>query len=215
MDGNGRWAQNKGKERAYGHKIGAKVAREITTHCAIIGVKYLTLYAFSTENWSRPKQEVNFLMRLLQHYLRNELDIYLKNNIRFKAIGNLKKFNQNLQNEILFLEKNTEHCTGLTQVLALNYGSKDEIARAVKKITKKNKKITKKNINNNLDTKNIPSVDLLIRTGGECRISNFLLWQIAYAELFFVKSYWPNFTKEKLDLILSNFKKRERKFGGI
>jgi len=215
MDGNGRWATEKGLNRTKGHEEGAKTVRKITTHCAKIGIKYLTLYAFSTENWSRPKLEVEFLMKLLEKYFKSELSVYLENNIKFKAIGDLSKFSQRLQKIIQETEEKTSHCTGLTQVLALNYGSRDEITRAVKKLQNKNLEITEKNIENHLDTAGVPDVDLLIRTSGEVRVSNYLLWQIAYAEMFFTNTYWPEFTPYELDDILSDFNTRERRFGGI
>ena len=215
MDGNGRWAKERGLKRTAGHEEGAKVVRNITTHCSNIGIKYLTLYAFSTENWTRPKLEVEFLMKLLERYFKSELPVYLQNNVRFKAIGDIKKFSKKLQNVIKDTENKTSHCTGLTQILALNYGSRDEITRAVKKIVEKNLEITEQNINNHLDTSGIPDVDLLIRTSGEVRVSNYLLWQIAYAEMFFTKSYWPEFSTNELDDIISDFQRRERRFGGI
>ncbi len=215
MDGNGRWAKERGLKRTSGHEEGAKVVRDITTHCSKIGVKYLTLYAFSTENWARPKIEVEFLMKLLERYFQNELLVYLENNVRFKAIGNLTKFSKKLQTIITEVEEKTKNCTGLTQVLALNYGSRDEITRAVQKVVEKNLEITEENINNNLDTQNMPDVDLLIRTSGEIRISNYLLWQCAYAEMFFTQTYWPEFTSSELDDIISDFHQRERRFGGI
>ncbi len=215
MDGNGRWAKEKGLNRTAGHEAGAKTLREITTHCSNIGIKYLTLYAFSTENWNRPKLEVEFLMKLLERYFKSELPIYLQNNIKFKYIGDISKFSTKLQKIILNTEKQTSSCTGLVQIIALNYGSRDEITRAVKKLVAKNLEISEENINNNLDTKDIPDVDLLIRTSGEVRISNFLLWQSAYAEMFFTDSFWPEFTTNELDDIVSDFNKRERRFGGI
>ncbi|MEA3513171.1 MAG: di-trans,poly-cis-decaprenylcistransferase [Campylobacterota bacterium] len=215
MDGNGRWANEKGLKRTVGHEEGAKVVRDITTHCGKIGVKYITLYAFSTENWTRPKLEVEFLMKLLEKYLINELDIYLKNNVKFKAIGDISKFSKKLQHIIKNTEEKTSHCNSLTQILALNYGSRDEITRAVKKLNDLNKEITEENINSSLDTAGIPDVDLLIRTSGEVRISNYLLWQIAYAEMFFIKTKWPDFSTSELDNIIKEFNKRERRFGGI
>ncbi|MEA3314927.1 MAG: di-trans,poly-cis-decaprenylcistransferase [Campylobacterota bacterium] len=215
MDGNGRWAKSKGFKRTAGHEQGAKTVRDITTHCSNIGIKYLTLYAFSTENWDRPKLEVEFLMKLLQRYFKSELPIYLKNNVKFKAIGNLSKFSSKLQKVIKDTEDKTNKCDGLTQILALNYGSRDEITRAVQKLTKENQDITQENINKNLDTNGIDDVDLLIRTSGEVRVSNFLLWQIAYAEMFFTKTYWPDFSSKELDDIIDSFSKRERRFGGI
>jgi len=215
MDGNGRWATEQNLKRTAGHEKGAKTVRNITEHCGKIGVKYLTLYAFSTENWSRPKLEVEFLMKLLEKHFKSELSVYLENNIRFKAIGDLSKFSSKLQQTIKETEEKTAHCTAMTQILALNYGSRDEITRAVKKLNEQNLEITEENIQNSLDTANIPDVDLLIRTSGEIRISNYLLWQIAYAELFFTKTYWPEFNTNELDDIISDFNKRERRFGGV
>lgn len=215
MDGNGRWAKEQGLNRTAGHEKGAKTVRDITIHCSKIGVQYLTLYAFSTENWARPKLEVEFLMKLLERYFKSELSVYLENNVRFQAIGDLSKFSSKLQKIIKETEEKTLNCTGLTQILALNYGSRDEITRAIKKLHEKNLEITEQNIQNCLDTANIPDVDLLIRTSGEIRVSNYLLWQIAYAEMFFTKTYWPEFSTNELDDIISDFHKRERRFGGI
>lgn len=215
MDGNGRWAKEQGLKRTAGHEEGAKVVRKITTHCAKLGIKYLTLYAFSTENWSRPKLEVDFLMKLLEKYLLNELPTYLDNNIRFLAIGDRTQFSKKLQKVINETEEKTKSATGLTQVLALNYGSRDEIVRAVKKLNEKNLEVNEKNIESCLDTAGIPDVDILIRTSGEVRISNYLLWQCAYAEMFFTPTYWPEFNENELDDILSDFTKRERRFGGV
>jgi undecaprenyl diphosphate synthase len=215
MDGNGRWAKEKGLNRTAGHEQGAKTVREITIHCSNIGIKYLTLYAFSTENWSRPKLEVEFLMKLLERYFKSELPIYLKNNVKFKAIGDISKFSKKLQSVIKNTEEKTANCTGMTQILALNYGSRNEIVRAVKKLNEQELDVSEENINLCLDTSNIPDVDLLIRTSGEVRISNYLLWQIAYAELFFTQTYWPEFTKNELDDIISDFHKRDRRFGGL
>jgi len=215
MDGNGRWAEEKNLNRTAGHEEGAKVVRDITTHCSNIGIKYLTLYAFSTENWNRPKLEVSFLMKLLERYLVNELDLYLKNNIKFKAIGDLSKFSKSLQNIIIDIEEKTSHCTKMTQVLALNYGGRDEIVRAVNKLNQNNMQISEQSINDNLDTANIPDVDMLIRTSGEVRISNFLLWQCAYSEMFFTQTYWPEFTSNELDDLILDFTSRQRRFGGV
>ncbi len=215
MDGNGRWAKERNLNRTAGHEEGVKAVRDITTHCSDIGIKYLTLYAFSTENWSRPKLEIDFLMKLLERYFNSELSVYLKNNIKFKAIGDLSKFSLKLQNIIKDTEKQTAHCSGLTQILALNYGSRDEIVRAIKKLNEQSLEPTQENLNKCLDTATIPDVDLLIRTSGEIRISNFLLWQSAYAEIFFTQNYWPEFTTNELDDIISDFGKRERRFGGI
>lgn len=215
MDGNGRWAKERGLNRTAGHEEGAKTVRKITSYCADIKVKYLTLYAFSTENWQRPKLEVEFLMKLLDKYLKNELNVYLENNIRFKAIGDLSRFSKALQKTIKETEEKTSRCSGLTQVLALNYGSKDEIIRAIKKLNALNLEVTEENLESCLDTAGMPDVDILIRTSGEVRLSNYLLWQNAYAEMFFTKTYWPDFNEAELDDILSDFTKRERRFGGI
>ena len=215
MDGNGRWAKERGLKRTAGHKKGAEVVREITTYCAKIGIKYLTLYAFSTENWKRPKLEVEYLMKLLEKYLKEELEVYLENNIRFRAIGDLSKFSKSLQNRILKTQELTSSCNGLTQVLALNYGSKDEIIRAIKKLNEKGLEVSEKNLESCLDTAGISPVDVMIRTSGEVRLSNYLLWQNAYAEMFFVQTYWPDFTKTELDDIISDFSRRERRFGAV
>ncbi|MEA2017325.1 MAG: di-trans,poly-cis-decaprenylcistransferase [Campylobacterota bacterium] len=215
MDGNGRWAKEQGLNRTAGHEQGAITVRDITIHCSDIGIKYLTLYAFSTENWSRPRLEVEFLMKLLERYFKSELPIYLENNVKFRAIGNLSKFSKKLQDIIKDTEEKTAKCSGLTQVLALNYGSRDELVRAVQKLNKQKLDVNEENINSCLDTKNMPDVDMLIRTSGEVRISNYLLWQSAYAEMFFTQTYWPEFDTNELDDIISDFHKRERRFGGI
>ncbi len=215
MDGNGRWAKERNLKRTAGHEQGAITVREITTHCNNIGIKYLTLYAFSTENWDRPKLEVEFLMKLLDRYLKKELEVYLKNGVRFKAIGDLGRFSKSLQKTINDTQEKTKNCKGLTQVLALNYGSRDEIVRAVKKLNSLNLEPSEDNISKCLDTSFMPDVDLLIRTSGEVRLSNYLLWQNAYSEMFFTHTYWPEFSPTLLDDILSDYKKRERRFGGI
>ena len=215
MDGNGRWANERGLKRTAGHEEGAKVVRNITIHCAKLGVKYLTLYAFSTENWSRPKLEVEYLMKLLEKYLKNELDTFLQNNIKFKAIGDLSRFSKSLQNTIKEIEEKTANNSRLTQVLALNYGSKDEILRAVKKLNERNLEINEKNFESCLDTAGFSEVDLLIRTSGEIRLSNYLLWQNAYAEMFFTSTLWPDFSTNELDYIIDDFNKRQRRFGGV
>ena len=215
MDGNGRWAKERGLNRTAGHEEGAKVVREITTYCSDLGIKYLTLYAFSTENWERPKLEVEFLMKLLERYLKKELEVYLRNNIRFKAIGDLTRFSKTLQKRIKKTEDDTSKCTGLNQVLALNYGSKNEIIRAIKKLNNLNLEVTEENLESCLDTAGMGDVDILIRTSGEVRLSNYLLWQNAYDEMFFTQTYWPDFSKAELDDILSDFSKRERRFGAI
>jgi len=215
MDGNGRWAKSRGLNRTAGHEEGAKVVRDITTHCSKIGIKYLTLYAFSTENWTRPKLEVEFLMKLLERWFKSELPIYLENNVRFRAIGDLSKFSKSLQKTIKNVEEKTASCTGLTQVLALNYGSRDELTRAFKKVVENKLEITEENISTSLDTATFGDVDLLIRTSGEVRLSNFLLWQCAYSEMFFTDTLWPDFNSIELDGIIEQFLQRERRFGGI
>ncbi len=214
MDGNGRWAELKGKKRVKGHEAGAKVVKEITTYCSKLeDVERLTLYAFSTENWKRPRLEVEFLMKLLEKYLKNELEVYLKNNVRFESIGDIRAFSKSLQKTIKNVEDKTAHCDGLVQSLALNYGSQNEILRAVNKLKNTQEDITEAMLGNALDCKH--NVDLLIRTGGDHRLSNFLLWQAAYAELFFTDTLWPDFTTDKLESIIKDFTKIERRFGGL
>ena len=215
MDGNGRWAKERGLNRTAGHKEGAETVRKITSHCAKIDIKYLTLYAFSTENWSRPKLEVEYLMKLLDSYLKKELDFFLQNNVKLKVIGDATRFSKKLQQTILNTIEKTKNCTGLTQVLALNYGSKDEILRAIKKLNDQDLEVSEENFDKCLDTKDIPNVDILIRTSGEVRLSNFLLWQVAYAEMFFTQTYWPDFNEIELDDIISDYMNRERRFGGV
>jgi len=216
MDGNGRWAKQRGfKERIKGHEVGAKKVRELTIHASNIGLKYLTLYAFSTENWKRPKAEVNFLMNLMDRYLQNELPLFLENSVRFETIGNIEELSPKLQDRIAYTKKMTAHFNGLTQVLAINYGSKDEIVRAVNKAVVMGKEVDEKSFSSLLDTKNLPDVDILIRTGGDMRLSNYLLWQCAYSELFFTPTLWPEFSIEEFDEILQKFATIERRFGGV
>jgi len=214
MDGNGRWAQALGKNRTFGHEKGSEVVRTITTYCAKHPqINQLTLYAFSTENWKRPKLEVEFLMKLLEKYLKQELATYLDNDIRFKAIGDLSAFSPSLQKTIAYTIDATKHCSHLTQNLALNYGGQDEIIRACNKLVQTKTPITHSSLQYALDCSD--DVDLLIRTGGDHRISNFMMWQSAYAELFFTDTLWPDFTSNELDKIITKFKKIERRFGGI
>ncbi len=215
MDGNGRWAERQGKRRSTGHEQGAKNVRVITEYCAKIGVRYLTLYAFSTENWKRPKTEIEFLMKLLSRFLKKELKTLIENNICFDVIGDISKFSKSLQKTILHVKSETSNCTGMTQVLAINYGSRDEIVRAVNQAIKKGVKIEEKDINKLLDTSSFPDVDLLIRTGGDQRLSNFLLWQSAYAELFFTSTLWPDFSSGELETILSKYRTTSRRFGAL
>ncbi|PHS56294.1 MAG: di-trans,poly-cis-decaprenylcistransferase [Sulfurimonas sp.] len=214
MDGNGRWAELKGQKRVKGHEAGARVVKDITTYCStLVDVERLTLYAFSTENWKRPRLEVEFLMKLLDKYLKNELEVYLKNNVRFESIGDIRAFSSSLQKTIRNVEQKTKNCDGLVQSLALNYGSHNEILRAVNKLKDSDEDITEVMISNSLDCKH--NVDLLIRTGGDHRLSNFLLWQAAYAELFFLDTLWPDFKRADLEKIIKDFTKIERRFGGL
>jgi len=214
MDGNGRWAELQGKKRVKGHEVGAEVVKAITTYCSHDEeIERLTLYAFSTENWKRPRLEVEFLMKLLDNYLKNELEIYLQNNVRFEPIGDIRAFSKSLQKTIQMVEKKTAHCDGLVQSLALNYGAQNEIIRAVNSLKNSESDITAQMLSNALDCKH--NVDLLIRTGGDKRLSNFLLWQAAYAELFFVDTLWPDFSVKELEKIVKKFKKVERRFGGL
>jgi len=214
MDGNGRWAKKRGLKRVDGHKKGAEVVKEITTYCANNPeIETLTLYAFSTENWKRPKIEVDFLMKLLDNWLKKELPSYIENGVKFDVIGDISKFSSNLIKRIEYTKERTKEHKKLTQILALNYGSQDEITRAVKKMVKNNEEICAKNIQKYLD---LPyDIDLLIRTSGEIRVSNFLLWQIAYAEMFFTPTLWPDFTSGELEEIIGKYKIIQRRFGGI
>ena len=214
MDGNGRWAELQGKKRVKGHEKGAEVVKEITTYCSKNkDIERLTLYAFSTENWKRPRLEVEFLMKLLEKYLKKELADYLKNNVRFEPIGDLRAFSKSLQKTIKNVQEKTAHCDGLVQSLALNYGAQDELIRAVNTLKKSDEYITETMLSNALDCKH--NVDILIRTGGDHRLSNFLLWQAAYAELFFIDTLWPDFSINDLEKIIKNFTKIERRYGGL
>ncbi len=214
MDGNGRWAELSGKKRIKGHEAGAKIVKEITTYCLNSpDIERLTLYAFSTENWKRPRLEVEFLMKLLNKHLKNELPIYIRNNVRFEPIGDTRAFSSSLQKTIKNVKEKTAHCDGLVQSLALNYGSQDEILRAINNIKDCKDDITLEMLGNALDCQH--NVDLLIRTGGDHRLSNFLLWQAAYAELFFIDTLWPDFTTQELENIIRKFTKIERRFGGL
>lgn len=214
MDGNGRWAELQNKQRVKGHEAGAKTVKEITMFCAKNSdIQRLTLYAFSTENWKRPKLEVEFLMKLLNSYLKGELQTYIQNNVRFEPIGDIKAFSKPLQATIQDVQDKTAHCNGLVQSLALNYGAQDELLRAINTLNQSEKNITQAMLTNALDCKD--EVDLLIRTGGDHRLSNFLLWQAAYAELLFTDTLWPDFTTDELKKAMEKFTKTERRFGGL
>ncbi|MEM5540625.1 MULTISPECIES: isoprenyl transferase [unclassified Olleya] len=220
MDGNGRWAKQKGMLRAFGHENGTKSVRQTVESCAELGIKHLTLYAFSTENWNRPKLEVDTLMKLLVSSLKKEIKTLLDNNIKLKAIGNLKSLPKKVYKELHEVMDLTKDNTHMDLTLALSYGSREELLNAVKEISTKvkNNIISTENIdesvfNAHLYTQTLPDVDLLIRTSGEQRISNFLLWQIAYAELYFTPVLWPDFTKQHLCEAIIEYQKRERRFG--
>ncbi|MBD3864578.1 isoprenyl transferase [Olleya marilimosa] len=220
MDGNGRWAKQKGMLRAFGHENGTKSVRQTVEACAELGIKHLTLYAFSTENWNRPKLEVDTLMKLLVSSLKKEIKTLLDNNIKLKAIGNLKSLPKKVYKELHEVMDLTKDNTHMDLTLALSYGSREELLNAVKEISTKvkNNIISTENIdesvfNAHLYTQTLPDVDLLIRTSGEQRISNFLLWQIAYAELYFTPVLWPDFTKQHLCEAIIEYQKRERRFG--
>lgn len=220
MDGNGRWAKQKGLLRAMGHENGTKSVKATIEACAKLGIEFLTLYAFSTENWNRPKLEVETLMKLLVNSLKKELKTLEDNNIKLNAIGNLEKLPKSAQKELLDVIEATKGNTRMTLTLALSYGSREEIINAVRNISNKVKNniisidtIDDSIINEHLYTQNLPDVDLLIRTSGEHRISNFLLWQIAYAELYFTDVLWPDFKEHHLYEAIISFQKRERRFG--
>lgn len=220
MDGNGRWAQQQGQNRLRGHEAGAKAVRKTVEAAAKLGIKHLTLYAFSTENWKRPKVEVATLMSLLVRNLRRELERMTKNNIRLSAIGSLDKLPNKVRHELIEVIEKTQSNTGTNLTLALSYGAREEIKQAVIDISKKVKNsiinvesIDETIINEHLYTQHLPDVDLLIRTSGEVRISNFLLWQIAYAELYFTDVMWPEFDEHELHQAIKSYLKRERRFG--
>lgn len=220
MDGNGRWAKKKGNIRIFGHKHGVKSVKDVVEASVEIGVKYLTLYAFSTENWNRPKIEVNALMSLLVSTINTELKTLNKNNVRLLAIGNLENLPKNVYKKLNEAIENTSGNTGLSLVLALSYSSRWEITNAVKKISGDiiSQKIRVEDINENLfstylNTNEIPDPELLIRTSGELRISNFLMWQMAYTELYFTETLWPDFTKNEYYKAIYDYQHRERRFG--
>lgn len=215
MDGNGRWAKKRSLVRTNGHEKGADVVDDIMTYCVKNGIKTLSLYAFSTENWKRPKSEVDFLIKLLKKFILLQEDKLIKNGIKFDTIGDISVFDNELKNMISNLKNLTKDCGNLNLVLALNYGGKDEIVRACKKLVSENKEINEDSISNALDSAKYGDVDLLIRTGGEMRLSNFMLWGASYAELSFSDTFWPDFTPSELDEIVRNYKQKHRRFGGL
>jgi undecaprenyl diphosphate synthase len=222
LDGNGRWAQKRFMPRNYGHTQGSKVVEKISEVAYNMGIKYLTVYAFSTENWKRPQDEVDTLMKLLRTYMKDCLKTSSKNNMRVKVIGDTSRLNKDIQDSIIKLEEGSKENTGLNFQVALNYGSRDEIIRSIKKLAAdfKDDKISLDDINDELfegylDTKGIPDPDLLIRTSGEQRLSNFLLWQLAYTEFYFTDTLWPDFTKDELIKAVEFYNGRKRKFGAL
>ena len=222
MDGNGRWAKAKGKPRTFGHVKGTRVAKKIITACSRKGIKYLTLYAFSSENWLRPASEVSFLMALLRRYLNKETENLVKENIKFDTIGNLETLPKDVVESINFAKQKTSSCTGLKLVFAISYGSRNEICEAMKNIAQQiadgdlqPNEINESIINSQLQTFPVPDPDYIIRTSGEKRLSNFLLWQAAYSEFYFTDTLWPDFTENDLDLAIATYLKRERRFGTI
>tara|TARA_B100001063_G_scaffold158973_1_gene148326 strand:- start:48 stop:722 length:675 start_codon:yes stop_codon:yes gene_type:complete len=214
MDGNGRWGESRNKSRNFGHREGLKTVEKIIDHCVKKKLNYLTLFAFSTENWKRPKKEIDYLFKLLENFLKNQINDIQKKNIRLKVIGD-KKFSTKLKNLISKSEKITSKNKLIQVNLALNYGSKSEIVNSIKQLYKKKLAINESNISNYLHTKSIPDPDILIRTGNTKRLSNFLLWQIAYTEIFFVKKLWPDFNEKDFDRIIRNYKNVKRNFGSI
>ena len=222
MDGNGRWAKKRGLPRTAGHAQGARVVEQILEDADHMGIRYLTVYAFSTENWSRPDSEVKALMNLLRTYMKTSLAKCARNNVRIRVIGDKSRLDSDLQASIANLEKETASNTGIGFQIAINYGSRDEIVRALRKAAQRVKDselnpedITEDIISDGLDTAGIPDPDLLIRTGGEERISNFLLWQTAYSELYFCDAAWPDFNKAELEKAVDAFNNRERRYGGL
>ncbi len=216
MDGNGRWAQQRGLARTQGHREGLDTAKKIVKAAADLEIPYITLYVFSTENWKRTASEVQFLMGLIKKHLHAELAFYAENNIRVKHIGGFDALPVDIQTEIRETEEQTQNYTGTTVQLAINYGGKDEIIRAIKKLNSDVlETLTEDSFESLLDTGAAPPVDLLIRTGGEKRISNFLLWQTAYAEWFVTDMLWPDFTEEDFKKAVAEYNKRTRRFGGV
>ncbi|GMN05924.1 isoprenyl transferase [Croceitalea sp. MTPC5] len=220
MDGNGRWAKQRGKLRVFGHQNGVDAVRRTVENCAKHKIDYLTLYAFSTENWNRPKLEIQTLMKILVTSLRKELKTFTENNIKLNAIGNINALPRKAAEELMEVMQKTQNNTGMTLTLALSYGSREELRTAIQAISTKVKNniistedIDDTIINTHLYTHDLPDVDLLIRTSGEHRISNFLLWQIAYAELYFIDVFWPDFSEQHLVEAIINYQNRERRFG--
>tara|TARA_B100000953_G_scaffold126302_1_gene104120 strand:- start:366 stop:1043 length:678 start_codon:yes stop_codon:yes gene_type:complete len=215
MDGNGRWGLKNKKSRNLGHKSGLKKVEKIIKSSIKNNIKYLTLYAFSTENWKRPKLEIQFLLNLLESFLKEKIEKLVKNGVKLKIIGDLKKFPKKIQSSLKSAQIKADKNKKLILILALNYGSKNELVNAIRKIKEKKMKINKSSVTKSLYTKGIPNPDLLIRTGNTNRLSNFLLWQLSYSEIFFVKKMWPDFNERDYKNVLDKFKKIKRNFGNI
>ena len=217
MDGNGRWASYNDKERIDGHQKGVNAVKKVTEYCVKLGIEYLTLYTFSNENWKRPKTEVLALMRLLLKSLDDQLELLIKNNIKLRVIGDIDKLDIITKSKLKDVINKTSKNNGMNLILAISYGGRQEIISAVNKLlkSKDNQFIDEKQFGNLLYTSNIPDPDLLIRTGGEYRISNFLLWQIAYTEIYFVKKFWPEFNESEIKLAIEDYQKRDRRYGKI
>ena len=218
MDGNGRWAKERGKERSFGHQAGVDTVRRITSECVRLGVKFLTLYTFSTENWSRPETEIAALMGLVLSSLEDE--IFMKNNVRFQVVGDIQRLPQSVQDKLQETMEHTAQNTAMTMVVALSYSSRWELTRAAQSIARDVKAgtlqpedITEELMNQRLETAFMPDPELLIRTGGELRISNYMLWQIAYSELYFCDTYWPDFDEANLHQAIASYQARQRRFG--
>lgn len=215
MDGNGRWATKRGLSRTEGHKEGLNTAKKIVKFASDLNIDFISLYVFSTENWKRTESEVGFLMTLIEKHLQAEFEFYKANNIRVLHIGNLSGLPERIQNSIKKVQEDTRDFEGTSVVLAINYGGKDEILRAIEKWSKTNESLNEESFSKHLDTACIPPVDLLIRTGGEKRLSNFLLWQASYAELFFTETLWPDWSTEDFKKAIEEFENRDRRFGNI
>ena len=222
LDGNGRWAKKRHMPRTYGHKVGSQAVEDMLSIVDDLGVKYFTVYAFSTENWKRSENEVSTLMNILRRYLKDCVKKSMKNNVRCRVIGRREELSEDIVESIIDLEEKTKNNTGLNFTIAINYGGRDEITRAVKKIADKAARgeikaedITEKTINDNLDTWELPDPDLLIRSSGEQRLSNYLPWQLAYTEFYFTETLWPDFNREEMIKAFEKYNKRERRFGGV
>ncbi len=215
MDGNGRWGKKKRKSRNFGHLNGVKIIERLVENSIKIKIPILTFYVFSTENWKRPKSEINFLFKLIDYYFVKEIDRIVKNNIKINIIGSIKNLPKKIKNRLQTCMHRTRNCKKILVNLAINYGSKDEIINAVKKLKRKKKSISVKNLVKYLYTSNLPDPDFLIRTGGKKRLSNFLLWQLSYSELYFVDKLWPDFSITDYHKIIKQFKKVKRNFGNI